>query len=129
LSFQTSGEPCPIQGDEIALREALKNVIDNALCYGARTLLHMEIRCTESAWELRVEDDGQGIDEAQWEEIRKPFASRQGSRQGASLGLSIVNEVMKAHKGSLQFSWSETRRFVVSLNFPIHEASLIPNSD
>ena len=119
LDFLAPPDPCLILGDDIALREALKNVIDNALQYGATTLLHMEIRGTSTAWELRVEDDGPGIAEAAWGQVRKPFSARGGDRKGASLGLSIVDAVMHAHRGSMQFSWTESRHFAVSLHFPI----------
>ncbi len=119
FGFLTPDHGCHIQGDSIALREALKNVIDNALKYGSKTLLHMEIRRVAAFWELRVEDDGPGIAESQWDQVRKPFAARDGNREGASLGLAIVNAVMTAHRGNMQFSWSENRHFVTSLNFPV----------
>ena len=118
LGFQAPDTPCVIQGDATALREALKNLLDNALQYGATSLLHMEIRSAEAAWELRVEDDGPGIGESQWEQVRQPFSARSGDRDGASLGLAIVNEVMRAHRGSLQFSRNMEHHFVVSLHFP-----------
>lgn len=118
LGFQAPDLPCLVQGDAIALREALKNLLDNALKYGARSLLQMEIRATPGAWELRVEDDGPGISETDWEAVRQPFSARSGKREGASLGLSIVNAVMRAHQGSMQFSWSAAQHFVVSLHFP-----------
>lgn len=118
LGFEAPEEACTIQGDAIALREALKNVLDNALKYGARSLLHMEICATPGGWELRIEDDGPGIPEAEWEQVRQPFSARSGQRDGASLGLSIVNEVMRAHRGRLQFGWNAARHFVVSLWFP-----------
>jgi two-component system sensor histidine kinase TctE len=118
LGFQAPAGPCTIQGDAIALREALKNLLDNALKYGATSLLHMEIRATPQHWELRVEDDGPGISETDWDNVRQPFSARSGKREGASLGLSIVNEVMRAHRGTLAFSWNAAHHFVVSLHFP-----------
>jgi two-component system sensor histidine kinase TctE len=118
LAFLAPQDPCLIQGDGIALREALKNVLDNALKYGANTLLHMEIRGTLFGWELRVEDDGPGFDEIHWNRVRQPFSARVANRQGASLGLSIVDAVMHAHRGTMQFSWTASHHFVVSLHFP-----------
>jgi two-component system sensor histidine kinase TctE len=118
VGFAAPDGPCPIQGDAIALREALKNLLDNALKYGAKGLLHMELRATPQAWELRVEDDGPGIAEDQWTQVRQPFSARSSQRDGASLGLAIVNEVMRAHGGHMQFSWSPERHFVVLLHFP-----------
>jgi two-component system sensor histidine kinase TctE len=108
---------CQILGDPVSLREALKNVLDNALKYGATTLLHMTIRRSGSHWALEVEDDGPGIPEADWERIRKPFSARGGNRLGASLGLSIVEEVMRAHQGDMRFGWGVDRHFVVTLRF------------
>jgi two-component system, OmpR family, sensor histidine kinase TctE len=118
LGFQAPEGPCRIRGDATALREALKNVLDNALQYGAQTLLHMELRRTPQTWELRVVDDGPGIAEAAWDAVRQPFSARSGNRDGASLGLAIAQEVMRAHQGSLQFSWNAAQHFVVSLHFP-----------
>ena len=118
LDFLAPSEPCIILGDAIALREALKSLLDNALKYGANTLLHLEIRSVATDWELCVEDDGPGIAEIAWEQVRKPFSARGGDRKGASLGLSIVDAVMHTHKGSLQFSWTASGHFVVTLRFP-----------
>ena len=118
LDFLAPSEPCRILGDGIALREALKNVLDNALHYGASTLLHLEICESSNGWELNVEDDGPGIAEEAWDTVRKPFSARGGDRKGASLGLSIVDAVMQAHKGTLRFSRNASNHFVVSLQFP-----------
>ncbi|MFC5522769.1 sensor histidine kinase [Polaromonas jejuensis] len=117
LALQAPAQPCLIQGDPVSLREALKNVLDNALKYGARTLLHINISRSDAAWELRVEDDGPGIPEADWERIRKPFSARGGNRLGASLGLSIVEEVMRAHRGDMRFGRNGDQHFVVTLRF------------
>ena len=118
LEFLAPPEPCIVLGDDIALREALKNVLDNALHYGATTMLQMEIQGTPSGWELRVEDDGPGIAEVAWDQVRNPFSARGGDHKGASLGLSIVDAVMHAHKGTLQFSYTTSLHFVVSLHLP-----------
>lgn len=119
IGFEAPDGVCLIQGDVISLREALKNIMDNALLYGTRTLLYMEVRMIPAGCQLRLEDDGPGIAEADWDQVRQPFSARRGSdRQGASLGLSIVNEVMRGHHGTMQFGWSEKNHFVVSLDFP-----------
>ncbi len=115
--------PCLILGDPISLREALKNVLDNALKYGAKSLLHIKIRRSTDHWELEVEDDGPGIPEADWERIRKPFSARGGNRLGASLGLSIVEQVMIAHHGDMRFDRNADQHFVVTLRFPAADAS------
>lgn len=128
IALHAPPQPCPILGDPVSVREALKNVLDNALKYGAPALLHIDIRRAGVHWELRVEDDGPGIREADWERIRKPFAARSGDRLGASLGLSIVDEVMRAQRGDMRFGRNFDQHFVVTLRFRASEAGAPPES-
>ncbi|OIQ68231.1 alkaline phosphatase synthesis sensor protein PhoR [mine drainage metagenome] len=123
LEFDAPDAPCFIDGDPVTVREAVKNLLDNALKYGARTLLHISIRRAGADWELTVEDDGPGLAEAHWERVRKPFSARGGHRHGASLGLSIVEEVMRAHRGDMRFGRSANQRFTVTLRFPAVDAN------
>lgn len=118
LELDAPQAPCLIDGDPVTVREAVRNLLDNALKYGARTLLHIGIRRAGAGWELSVEDDGPGLAEAHWERVRKPFSARDGQRHGASLGLSIVAEVMRAHRGELRFGRGAPQRFSVTLRFP-----------
>lgn len=108
---------CVITADPTTLREAVRNVIDNALQYGARTLFHVEIAQCERHWELRFMDDGPGIPATRWRQVRKPFSARAGERTGASLGLAITHEVMLAHKGRLRFGFTPDGLFMVVLAF------------
>jgi two-component system sensor histidine kinase TctE len=118
LEFSAPDAPCTVMGDAVTLREAVKNVLANALAYGAPALLHVEITRAGLDWELRIVDDGPGISAVDQERIRTPFAARSGNRHGASLGLSIVEEVMRAHRGNLQFGRTAEGYFVVALRVP-----------
>lgn len=121
LAMEAPEQPCLILGDAISLREAIKNVLGNALQYGAVNFLHVQLEQVGPQFELRIIDDGPGIAQADWERIRKPFAPRGGERLGASLGLSIVEEVMRAHGGQLRFGYSGAGSFMVVLHFPAPE--------
>jgi two-component system sensor histidine kinase TctE len=118
LAFSAPDAPCPVMGDPVTLREAVRNVLANALEYGAPALLHIEIARVGADWELLIVDDGPGIPAADQERIRKPFAARSGNRPGASLGLSIVEEVMRAHHGHLRFARTAQGYFAVVLGIP-----------
>ncbi|GAC1330584.1 MAG: sensor histidine kinase [Collimonas sp.] len=117
IAMLAPDQPCLISGDKISIREAIKNILGNALQYGARSRLHIEISRQDAAWELQFRDDGPGIPEADQDRIRKPFSARSGDRLGASLGLSIVEEVMRAHHGHMRFSYASNKDFVVTLSF------------
>lgn len=123
IEMRAPEQPCHVMGDATTLKEAVKNIINNALQYGAPSLLHVEILGNGNFWELGFIDDGPGIPEAEQGRIRKPFSARSADRSGASLGLSIVEEVMAAHSGEMLFCQSENHYFMVKLRFKIAQES------
>lgn len=101
-----STEPAMIMGNAFLLRELLKNLIDNALCYtpsGGHVTCRLLV--TPLTVVLEVEDDGIGISEEQAELVFERFyrASDSGA-EGSGLGLAIVQEIAQQHdaKASLR---------------------------
>lgn len=90
-----------LPGDRIRLEQALGNLVENALRYGAG-----EVRLSASAAdgivELHVTDDGAGFPpeflERAFERFTRPDVAR--ARGGAGLGLSIVRVIAEAHGGT-----------------------------
>lgn len=117
LALVVPDHPCQIAGDATTLREAVKNIIGNALLYGAPGLLHVELTEQPAYWLVRFVDDGPGIPDADRERIRKPFSPRSNNRSGGSLGLSIVEQVMLAHGSEMTFERDDANHFVVQLKF------------
>lgn len=117
ISFDAPAEALA-RGDAVLLREAIRNVIGNALRYGALTRLSIHV--TQDVGQVRIDvvDDGPGIPPDRWRLVRNPFNPRDGGRSGVSLGLAIVHEVFAAHKGSVQFAYLERGEFCVSLSLP-----------
>ena len=94
----------------MALRRALENLIGNALRYGAEARLSVMI--TPRAAVFCVEDDGPGIPVEQREDAVRPFtrldpARNQDLGSGVGLGLAIVEDIARAHGGTLRLSDSE----------------------
>lgn len=117
LSLDAPDEPVPIQGDPVSLREALSNLVHNALRHGARS--RVEVRILRDSGEIRVEvlDDGPGIPPALWARVREPFHGRGDDRGGAGLGLAIADEAVRAHRGELSFRSHSGEGFAVILSF------------
>ena len=95
---------------EGGIRRAVENLINNAVRYG--TIAEVSVRLTEKSLRIRVEDNGPGIPADQREEALKPFARLEPARNqnkgsGVGLGLSIVNDVARAHGGVLRLGQSE----------------------
>jgi two-component system sensor histidine kinase TctE len=118
VALQAPHTPCMILGDPLSLREAIKNVLVNAMAYGAPHRLHVDVTSANDEWRLRFFDDGPGIPEAEWQRVRTPFSSRADGREGASLGLAMVAEVMHAHGGQMTFEHVGGEGFAVVLTLP-----------
>lgn len=88
-----------------SLRRAIENLIGNAVRYGD----HAEIEAAlgPSWFRVSVEDDGPGIPPERRDEALRPFtrldpARNQNRGQGVGLGLSIANDIARAHGGQLR---------------------------
>ncbi len=96
-----------VLGDRQLLSQALTNLIDNAIKYGAKPRGTLRIAVT--GWIeagkviIAVRDHGEGIPPEDRERVTERFVRLDSSRSrpGNGLGLSLVAGVMKLHKGTL----------------------------
>lgn len=101
------------------LRRALSNLIENAFKYAETVRLSAER--VDDRIDIRVDDDGPGIPEAEREEAMKAFGrldtARNSNMPGSGLGLAIVRDVARAHGGVLRLEASELGglRAIISL--------------
>jgi two-component system sensor histidine kinase TctE len=99
IAFEAADTSPVVDGDAVSLREALGNLIDNALKHGARSRLVVTVGDeAEAAW-IQVCDDGDGFVDS-LADLARPFAKGPQSN-GSGLGLSIATEVANAHGGRL----------------------------
>ena len=96
-----------VVGDRLALRQALGNLLANAIRYSPEGTT-VRLRCgREGPWVwLAVEDQGPGIDLVDQDRVFQRFwrgDSREGRQQGRSgLGLTIVRQIAEAHGGEVK---------------------------
>ncbi|MFY3664630.1 extracellular solute-binding protein, partial [Achromobacter ruhlandii] len=103
------GRRARIAGDRVALREMLRNLVDNALRYAPEGTV--DIQATPVAGyrvALTVSDRGPGIADDEKDAVQQRFTRGRagGSQPGSGLGLAIVRSVAMAHGGSL---WLQDR--------------------
>lgn len=108
-----------VVGDGISLREALVNLVSNAVTHGARSLLRVQVIADHGDAVVSVADDGQGIEQGLWHSVTQPFHQPRHERDGAGLGLAIVADVARAHGGELVFAKDEDGLFKISLRVPL----------
>jgi two-component system sensor histidine kinase TctE len=124
ISFDGPSAPVLIKGDAVSLREALSNLIHNALNHGARTRLEVRVLAEGEAAMVEVVDDGPGIVVSEWERVQEPFQTHDGA--GSGLGLSIARDVVRAHGGELRFRERSPDGFAVILRFHRLQESRTP---
>jgi len=96
----------PVAGDAFLLREALANLVHNALEYSQRGG-HVTVRTGRRGAQsfLEVEDDGPGIPAPERERVLERFYRVPGTTgTGSGLGLAIVREIAAGHGATISIT-------------------------
>ena len=108
-----------VTGDPVSIREALRNLIENAVRHGPTDNSVEVIVRTEGAHvSLIVEDSGPGVPEAERQLVLERFRSGAKETAGSGLGLSIVQAVARAHRASLELETSARAGLRALMRFP-----------
>ena len=114
-----------VWGNATALEQLTMNLVKNALNYTpAGGHIRVTITCTseDKPVLLSIKDSGVGIEEKDLHHIFEPFYRAEASRNRATgssgLGLTIVSELVKLHKGKISIKSSPDRGTTVTILFP-----------
>jgi signal transduction histidine kinase len=122
IELEVDVEPgCALNGSPAALREAITNLIFNAvdaLPGGGTIRLTAHIEGDQVVLEVR--DSGTGISRDVQSRVFDPFFTTKGEH-GTGLGLSIVKHVAQSHGGSIDVSSTPGKgsRFRLRLPIPV----------
>jgi len=123
LRVDVSPQAATVQADAVALRQALTNLIENAVRYtpsGGEIVVFSKAD-TAGVW-VGVRDNGAGIPAEHLPRIFERFyrvdAARSRAEGGTGLGLSIVRHLVEAHGGRAVAESEVGRGTTVSLLFP-----------
>ncbi|HTO06606.1 MAG TPA: ATP-binding protein [Myxococcota bacterium] len=115
ISLDCLGESAWIEGDAGQLRQAILNLVDNALRHtpsGGKVAVEVGVR--GGAAELVVTDTGRGLPPDQLERVFERFYStRAGSGAGTGLGLPIARAIARTHGGDVTATSPGGARFVL----------------
>ncbi|MET3665986.1 ATP-binding protein [Caulobacter sp. 1776] len=96
-------EKVVIEGDPVALKRLVSNLVDNALKYGAAA--RGRVYAEEGMAIIEVDDDGPGVPPGELERVFEPFYRGEPSRNretgGIGLGLAVVRSLARAHGGDV----------------------------
>ena len=113
-----------VLGDVDALRRMVRNLGDNAARH-ASSRVDIALADLGDDVVLTVDDDGPGIPESERERVLQRFVRLDEARSrddgGSGLGLSIVDEVVRAHGGSMSISQSPLGGARIQVTLPADE--------
>lgn len=130
LCFTAGQTPLTIHGDATRLRQAITNLVSNAIHYtpeGGR--IDVQVAQEDSLHEhlavVRVADTGVGISTDDLSRIFDPFFRVSDEKgEGSGLGLSIVKEIIDLHGGDIQVSSMVGVGTTFTLRFPLVDIAL-----
>ncbi len=104
-----------------AIKRCLMNLIDNGLAYGQKVEIITKKTINDAI--IFVDDNGPGIPEQEYQNVMKPFyridKSRGQNKSGVGLGLSITNDIIRSHGGSISLGKSPLSGLRVKIYLPL----------
>ena len=104
ITLETRLDPCDIPGDALLLRQALGNLLDNAIDFSpSASAINIEGRVSGHRLTLSVSDRGTGIPDYAEARLFERFYSlpRPDGARSTGLGLPFVREVAALHGGTI----------------------------
>jgi two-component system, OmpR family, sensor histidine kinase BaeS len=107
-----------VQADPDRLRQALDNLVANAVTHGRSKEVVLRAFATEDEIVLAVTDEGAGIPAFERERIFEPGVRLDPARPGSGLGLAVVRAIAEAHGARLELESEPGRGSTFSLALP-----------
>ena len=108
-------------GRKNLIKRCVNNLIDNAIKYG--NTVDVELIKNNANLFIKIEDDGPGIPEKEYENVFKPFykinKGRADSKSSVGLGLSIASDIIRSHGGNIRLEKSLKNGLGVKIFLPV----------
>lgn len=111
-------EAVSVKGDALSLREAVKNLLNNAFRHGLPPVELVVERSGGAVARIAVRDGGKGLPAGMAERIGERFATSGITPDSAGLGLAIVAQVARSHHGSVA-ARTGGRGFEIAIELPL----------
>jgi two-component system sensor histidine kinase TctE len=106
-----------VHGNEIALTELIKNLLENAIKHGEGPI-QIGLANTATNVVLRIKDRGPGFPDAIRDRLFERFIKDPDKPTGSGLGLSIVAQVLRASDGTISMLEPSDGGVCVEVSFP-----------
>ena len=110
-----------INGRKNLIKRCINNLIDNAIKYADK--VHVELNNSNNSLFIKIEDNGPGIPEKEYDNVFKPFykidKGRADSKSSVGLGLSIASDIVRSHGGNIKLEKSSMNGLGVKIFLPV----------
>ena len=109
-----------VKGDEYLLKVAVSNIMENACKYSADQTVNVRFGYHDKSMELVFEDKGIGISEEDIKKVTEPFYRGANAipYSGTGIGLSLVNQIINNHNGTVEITSQIGKGTKVTLMLP-----------
>jgi two-component system phosphate regulon sensor histidine kinase PhoR len=117
------GHAMIIHADREALALALRNLLDNAMKYSPDSSpVRVAVTALNGTVAVSIEDQGPGVSAQERREIFRKFtrgaAARSLNVKGTGIGLTMANQIVKAHGGRLELESEPGRGSTFTMVLP-----------
>lgn len=108
IEVTLEGNRCMCKAEPDLIKSMLLNLLDNAQkAIEKEGYIRVECQADKEQCEIRITDSGKGMPESELHKITEAFyrvdKSRSRMQGGAGLGLSLCQEIIRLHRGSIEF--------------------------
>ena len=107
-------------GRKNLIQRCINNLIDNAIKYADEVKVEL-IKKDENLF-IKIDDDGPGIPEEEYENVFKPFykidKGRADTKSSVGLGLSIASDIIRSHGGNIKLERSKMNGLGIKIFLP-----------
>lgn len=122
---EVTDNPLIIYLDDILMREAIANLVFNALKYSdANTTVTLKTEEENEEYRVMVIDEGMGIEAKDQSKIFQPFTRLKNAKthRGSGLGLNLVKTIVTKHGGTISVNSEPGIGSTFTLHFPRSES-------
>ena len=106
-----------LEVDPAKIRQVIWNLLINGVQATENGNLYITTSVSDKTYSIRIRDTGKGIGEESLPKIFDPFFTTRAG--GTGLGLYVVQQIIKSHKGTIEYESSIGKGTVVHLQFPL----------
>ena len=110
-----------INGRKNLIQRCINNLIDNAIKYANK--INVELSKNNNNLFIKIEDNGPGIPENEYDNVFKPFykidKGRADAKSSVGLGMSIASDIIRSHGGNIKLEKSALNGLAVKIFLPV----------